>query len=153
MLKFFTLQKTCDKLRTDTRHFYWYCDQNFCIHRVARILKLWEVRLLEDGFIILYIMQSEYGLHHLVRGKSDVRSYNNLHVIVLQDNLLPDLIKHISIGAGEWSWKCIDFKNKLAVESDFLIVFILTITVWNVGVNFHFLHNIHSGHILLFTVW
>jgi len=123
-------------------------------HRVARVLKLWETGLLEDGFIILYIMQSEYGLYQLERRrKSDARSYNNLHVIVLQDNLLPDLIKHISIGAGEWSWKCIDFKNKLAVESDFLIVFILTITVWIAGVNLHFIHNKHSVHILLLTVW
>jgi hypothetical protein len=49
-------------------------------------------------------MQSEYGLHQLVRRrKLDVGSYNNLHVIVLQDNLLPDLTTFISIGAGEWS--------------------------------------------------
>lgn len=92
-MTFVTLQKTCEKLHINTNHFYWYCDQNFCIHRSARILKLWETRLLKDGFIMLYIRQSEYGLHQLVRRrKSDVCSYNNLHVIVLQDNILPDLI-------------------------------------------------------------
>jgi hypothetical protein len=148
-LPFVTLQKKWEKLRK-TLAIFVYSVIKLCIQRVGRILNLWETRLLEDGFIIRYVMQSEYGLYQLERRwKLDVRCYNDLHVIVLQDNWLPDLLKHISIGAGEWSWKYIYFKNKLAVESDFLRAFILTITVWIASVNLHFIQNKHCGHILL----